>query len=178
VKKMKSGMTLVELLVAMTIIIIVVGIVYSLYSYSFTQAMFFDQHWPGQSAAQFSAFMITKYLHNASTAKATTTYNTPGNYIILSKGSLCQRIVSNNKINTVSTSVIAKNIQSVSFQATSTTSSPPSLYVTVKIAGTGSATLTTTIFLNNSSVQNTVSTNSSTGTVLFSQTMHFGCKNS
>jgi len=161
---MKSGMTLVELLVAMTIIIIVVGIVYSLYSYSFTQTMFFDQHWPGQSAAQFSAFMITKYLHNASTAKATTTYNTPGNYIILSKGSLCQRIVSNNKINTVSTSVIAKNIQSVSFQATSISSS---LCVIVNIVGTGSATLTTTIFLNNSSVQNTVSTNSRTGTVLF-----------
>jgi len=162
---MKSGMTLVELLVAMTIIIIVVGIVYLLYSYSFTQTMFFDQHWPGQSAAQFSAFMITKYLHNASTATVNpTTYNTQGNYIILSKGSLCQRIVSNNKINTVSTSVIAKNIQSVSFQATSISSS---LCVIVKIAGTGSATLTTTIFLNNSSVQNTVPTNSRTGTVLF-----------
>jgi len=160
VKKMKSGMTLVELLVAMTIIIIVVGIVYSLYSYSFTQTMFFDQHWPGQSAAQFSAFMITKYLHNASTAKATTTYNTPGNYIILSKGTLCQRIVNSS----ASTNVIAKNIQSVSFQATSISSS---LCVIVKIAGTGSATLTTTIFLNNSSVQNTVPTNSRTGTVLF-----------
>ena len=162
-KKMRNGMTLVELLVAMTIIIIVVGIVYSLYSYSFTQTMFFDQHWPGQSAAQFSAFMITKYLHNASTATVNpTTYNTQGNYIILSKGSLCQRIVSNNKINTVSTSVIAKNIQSVSFQATSISSS---LCVIVKIAGTGSATLTTTIFLNNSSVQNTVLTRP--GTVLF-----------
>jgi prepilin-type N-terminal cleavage/methylation domain-containing protein len=156
---MKSGMTLVELLVAMTIIIIVVGIVYSLYSYSFTQTMFFDQHWPGQSAAQFSAFMITKYLHNASTAKATTTYNTPGNYIILSQGTLYQRIVNSSAI---STNVIAKNIQSVSFQATSISSS---LCVIVKIAGTGSATLTTTIFLNNSSVQNTVSTRP--GTVLF-----------
>jgi len=157
---MKSGMTLVELLVAMTIIIIVVGIVYSLYSYSFTQTMFFDQHWPGQSAAQFSAFMITKYLHNASTAKATTTYNTPGNYIILSKGTLYQRIVNNNS--PISTNVIAKNIQSISFQATSISSS---LCVIVKIAGTGSATLTTTIFLNNSSVQNTVLTRP--GTVLF-----------
>jgi prepilin-type N-terminal cleavage/methylation domain-containing protein len=156
---MKSGMTLVELLVAMTIIIIVVGIVYSLYSYSFTQTMFFDQHWPGQSAAQFSAFMITKYLHNASTAKATTTYNTPGNYIILSQGTLYQRIVNSSAI---STNVIAKNIQSVSFQATSISSS---LCVIVKIAGTGSATLTTTIFLNNSSVQNTVLTRP--GTVLF-----------
>jgi len=160
VKKMRNGMTLVELLVAMTIIIIVVGIVYLLYSYSFTQTMFFDQHWPGQSAAQFSAFMITKYLHNASTAKATTTYNTPGNYIILSKGTLYQRIVNSS----ASTNVIAKNIQSVSFQATSISSS---LCVIVKIAGTGSATLTTTIFLNNSSVQNTVPTNSRTGTVLF-----------
>jgi len=160
---MKSGMTLVELLVAMTIIIIVVGIVYSLYSYSFTQTMFFDQHWPGQSAAQFSAFMITKYLHNASTATVNpTTYKTQGNYIILSKGTLYQRIVNNNSA--ISTNVIAKNIQSISFQVTS---SPPSLYVTVKIAGTGSATLTTTIFLNNSSVQNTVPTNSGTGTVLF-----------
>jgi prepilin-type N-terminal cleavage/methylation domain-containing protein len=156
---MKSGMTLVELLVAMTIIIIVVGIVYSLYSYSFTQTMFFDQHWPGQSAAQFSAFMITKYLHNASTATVNpTTYNTPGNYIILSKGTLCQRIVNSS----ASTNVIAKNIQSVSFQATSISSS---LCVIVKIAGTGSATLTTTIFLNNSSVQNTVLTRP--GTVLF-----------
>jgi len=161
VKKMKSGMTLVELLVAMTIIIIVVGIVYLLYSYSFTQTMFFDQHWPGQSAAQFSAFMITKYLHNASTATVNpTTYNTPGNYIILSKGTLYQRIVNSS----ASTNVIAKNIQSVSFQATSISSS---LCVIVKIAGTGSATLTTTIFLNNSSVQNTVPTNSRTGTVLF-----------
>jgi prepilin-type N-terminal cleavage/methylation domain-containing protein len=161
VKKMRNGMTLVELLVAMTIIIIVVGIVYLLYSYSFTQTMFFDQHWPGQSAAQFSAFMITKYLHNASTATVNpTTYNTPGNYIILSKGTLYQRIVNSS----ASTNVIAKNIQSVSFQATSISSS---LCVIVKIAGTGSATLTTTIFLNNSSVQNTVPTNSRTGTVLF-----------
>lgn len=155
---MKKGMTLVELLVAMAIIIVVVGIIYSLYSYAFTQTMFFELYWPGQSASQFSMFMITKYLHNASTATVNPkTYSTAGNYIILSKNTLYRRVVNTS----VSTNVIAKNIQSISFQ---TLPKSPFLWVKVNIAGVGSATLTTTIFLNNSSVQTTTSTS---GTVLF-----------
>ncbi|MGC9219617.1 MAG: hypothetical protein ACP5G8_09525, partial [Athalassotoga sp.] len=119
---------------------------------------------PGQSSAQFSMFMITKYLHNASTATVNPkTYNTTGNYIILSKNTLYRRVVNTY----VSTNVIAKNIQSISFQATGT---PPSLWVKigigVKTNSTGSkqSTLTTTVLLNNASVQN-ISTKS--GTALF-----------
>ena len=157
-------MTLVELLVAMAIIIVVVGIIYSLYSYVFTQTMFFEWYWPGQSSAQFSMFMITKYLHNASTAIVNPkTYTSAGNYIILKNNTLYRRVVST----TVSTNVIAKSIQSISFQATGT---PPNLWVNlwigVKTNGNGSkqATLTTKVFLNNASVQS-ISTQS--GTVLF-----------
>lgn len=159
--KMKKGMTLVELLVAMALIIIVVGIIYSLYSYTFTQTMFFERYWPGQSSAQFSMFMITKYLNNAATASATTTYSASGNYIILSKNTLYRRIVSTN----VSTNVIAKNIHSVFF----TTSSKTQL-VTIEIAGDGfrnnisGATLTTNVFLNNNNMSKT---KSSSGTILF-----------
>lgn len=162
---MKKGMTLVELLVAMAIIIIVVGIIYSLYSYAFTQTMFFEWYWPGQSSAQFSMFMITKYLHNASTATVNpASYNATGNYIIFKNNTLYRRVNST----TVSTNVIAKNIQSVSFQATGT---PPNLWVKIGIGvktnanGSQQATLTTLVFLNNASIQNTPSTKS--GTSLF-----------
>lgn len=157
---MKKGMTLVELLVAMAIIIVVVGIIYSLYSYVFTQTMFFEWYWPGQSSAQFSEFMITKYLHNAATATVNPkTYTARGNYIILSKNTLYQRAVNAS----VSTNVIAKNIHSIFFTVNSTG-------VTVEIAGLGfqnsisGATLMTNVFLNNMSVQNTAA---SSGTVLF-----------
>jgi hypothetical protein len=166
----KSGVTLVELLIYMAASLAIVLMITFLYIFDIQQSFTTFEYANSSVSVQKTAFMITKYLHNAKEVGIYTTPptypSTDGNYIFL-KGNSVYRV---SVINTTpsSTFLIASKIASLTFWATP---GKGHLVIGMNIIGTlqgeakDSVSIKTEVALNN--IPDMPSSSSTPGTVLF-----------
>lgn len=115
----KHGMTLVELLVYMSVAFAILLMITFLYIFGLKHSFVTLQFGHESISVQKTAFMITKYLHNAATVcvynEEPTSSSTAGYYIFLKNGSTYRVNVENTNL---STDLISSGIGNLTFKMT------------------------------------------------------------